>query len=70
MYQRADHTTVKLWRLGASEDEDELLDQRSFNTEIFWLKNRARAFCLGNFMVRDAAGAGARAPRRRLACRS
>ena len=61
MYQRADHTTVKLWRLGASEDEDELLDQRSFNTEIFWLKNRARAFCLGNFMVRDAAGAGARA---------
>ena len=62
VYQRADHTTVKLWRLGASEDEDELLDQRSFNTEIFWLKNRARAFCLGNFMVRDAAGAGARAP--------
>ena len=63
VYQRADHTTVKLWRLGASEDEDELLDQRSFNTEIFWLKNRARAFCLGNFMVRDAqALARARTP--------
>ena len=63
VYQRADHTTVKLWRLGASEDEDELLDQRSFNTEIFWLKNRARAFCLGNFMVRDALQALARARR-------
>ncbi len=53
VYQRADHTTVKLWRLGATEGNDELLDVRSFNTEPFWLKNRARALSLGNFMLFD-----------------
>lgn len=54
VFQRADHTTVKLWRLGSTEDGDELLEVRSFNTELFWLKNRARALSLGNFMVFDA----------------
>jgi hypothetical protein len=54
VYQRADHTAVKLWRLGARADEDVLVDQRSFNTEVFWLKNQIRALSLGNFMVRDA----------------
>ncbi len=61
VYQRQDHTTVKLWRVGAGEDEDTLLDQRSFNTEVFWLKNQTRAFSLGNFMVYDALLALARA---------
>ncbi|APX75473.1 Uncharacterised protein [Achromobacter insolitus] len=60
VYQREDHTTVKLWRVGPKEDQDELLDQRSFNTEVFWLKNQARAFSLGNFMVYDALQALAR----------
>ncbi|MDF3861033.1 MULTISPECIES: glucosamine inositolphosphorylceramide transferase family protein [Achromobacter] len=60
VYQREDHTTVKLWRVGARVEEDELLDQRSFNTEVFWLKNQARAFSLGNFMVYDALQALAR----------
>jgi hypothetical protein len=60
VYQREDHTTVKLWRVGPREDQDELLDQRSFNTEVFWLKNQARAFSLGNFMVYDALQALAR----------
>lgn len=50
VFQREDHTTVKLWRVGPEADQDELLDQRSFNTEVFWLKNQARAFSLGNFM--------------------
>ncbi|MCC3261822.1 hypothetical protein LLE87_26975, partial [Paenibacillus polymyxa] len=54
VFQREDHTTVKLWRIGARQEDDELLDQRSFNTEVFWLKNQARAFSLGNFMVYDA----------------
>ncbi len=54
VFQREDHTTVKLWRVGARAEDDELLDQRSFNTELFWLKNQARAFSLGNFMVYDA----------------
>ncbi|MFC4275080.1 glucosamine inositolphosphorylceramide transferase family protein [Achromobacter aloeverae] len=53
VYQRADHTTVKLWRVGAVEQGDVLLDARSFNTEPFWLKNRARALSLGNFMLFD-----------------
>jgi hypothetical protein len=54
VYQRADHTTLKLWRLGETESVgDELLDMRSFNTEMFWLKNRARALSLGNLMVYD-----------------
>lgn len=61
VYQRQDHTTVKLWRLGARVDSDELLDQRSFNTEVFWLKNQARAFSLGNFMIFDALQALVRA---------
>lgn len=61
VYQRADHTTVKLWRMGASAEEDALLDQRSFNTEVFWLKNQTRAFSLGNFMIYDALQALARA---------
>ena len=61
VYQREDHTTVKLWRVGPDADQDELLDQRSFNTEVFWLKNQARAFSLGNFMVYDALQALARA---------
>lgn len=61
VYQREDHTTVKLWRVGASTEEDVLLDQRSFNTEVFWLKNQTRAFSLGNFMVYDALLALARA---------
>ncbi len=60
VYQREDHTTVKLWRVGARLEDDELLDQRSFNTEVFWLKNQARAFSLGNFMVYDALQALAR----------
>jgi hypothetical protein len=37
VYQREDHTTVKLWRVGVRVEDDELLDQRSFNTELFWL---------------------------------
>jgi hypothetical protein len=53
VFQRADHTTLKLWRLGTAENGDELLDMRSFNTEMFWLKNRARALSLGNLMVFD-----------------
>ncbi|ANN78868.1 hypothetical protein [Bordetella flabilis] len=53
VYQRADHTTVRLWRLGATEQADELLDARSFNTEMFWLKNRARALSLTNLMIFD-----------------
>lgn len=53
VYQRADHTTVKLWRLGPNEESDVLLDCRSFNTETFWLKNRARALSLGTLMVVD-----------------
>ncbi|MGE8689306.1 MAG: hypothetical protein ACN6PJ_19325 [Achromobacter sp.] len=61
VYQREDHTTVKLWRVGARLEEDELLDQRSFNTEVFWLKNQARAFSLGNLMAFDALQALARA---------
>ncbi|MGH8817256.1 MAG: glucosamine inositolphosphorylceramide transferase family protein, partial [Achromobacter pestifer] len=61
VYQREDHTTVKLWRVGPEADQDELLDQRSFNTELFWLKNQARAFSLGNFMLYDALQALARA---------
>ncbi|MGE8590041.1 MAG: hypothetical protein ACN6OD_11700, partial [Alcaligenes sp.] len=61
VFQRQDHTTVKLWRVGPAPEQDELLDQRSFNTEVFWLKNQARAFSLGNFMVYDALQALARA---------
>ena len=61
VYQREDHTTVKLWRVGLDADADTLLDQRSFNTEVFWLKNQTRAFSLGNFMVYDALQALARA---------
>lgn len=53
VYQRADHTTVKLWRVGLTEEADALLDMRSFNTKAFWLKNRARALSLGNLMVLD-----------------
>ncbi|WP_144637717.1 hypothetical protein [Bordetella genomosp. 13] len=53
VYERADHTTVKLWRLGATEESDELLDSRSFNTEMFWLKNRARSLSLGKLMLCD-----------------
>jgi hypothetical protein len=53
VYRRADHTAVKLWRLGFTEEADELLDMRSFNTKEFWLKNRARALKLGNLMVFD-----------------
>lgn len=60
VYQREDHTTVKLWRIGQDADADALLDQRSFNTEVFWLKNQTRAFSLGNFMVYDALQAMAR----------
>ncbi|WP_235490952.1 hypothetical protein [Achromobacter sp. DMS1] len=63
VYQRADHTSVRLWRMGATAEQDELLDQRSFNTEVFWLKNQARAFSLGNFMVYDALQALARSRR-------
>lgn len=65
VYQRADHTTVKLWRLGATEEADELLDSRSFNTETFWLKNRARALSLSNLMVFDMLRAIARPERRK-----
>ncbi|ARP87432.1 glucosamine inositolphosphorylceramide transferase family protein [Bordetella genomosp. 9] len=65
VYQRADHTTVKLWRLGATEQADELLDSRSFNTEVFWLKNRARALSLGNLMMFDMLSALAQPERRR-----
>jgi hypothetical protein len=54
VYQRADHTAVKLWKIAATADQDQLVDQRSFNTEVFWLKNQIRALTLGNFMVRDA----------------
>ncbi len=54
VFQREDHTTVKLWRLAEKVEQDQLLDQRSFNTELYWLKNQARAFSLGNFMVCDA----------------
>lgn len=65
VYQRADHTTVKLWRLGATEQADELIDARSFNTEVFWLKNRARALSLGNLMIFDTLQAMARPERRK-----
>lgn len=54
VFQREDHTTVKLWRLAEKVELDQLLDQRSFNTEVYWLKNQARAFSLGNFMLCDA----------------
>ncbi|OZI59589.1 glucosamine inositolphosphorylceramide transferase family protein [Bordetella genomosp. 11] len=65
VYQRADHTTVKLWRLGATEQADELLDARSFNTEVFWLKNRARALSLANLMIFDTLQAMAQPERRK-----
>jgi len=64
VYQRADHTTVKLWRLGVTEKDDVLLDSRSFNTEPFWLKNRARALSLGNFMLFDTLRAKGEQPTR------
>jgi hypothetical protein len=54
VYQRSDHTAVKLWKLAERAEQDELVDQRHFNTEFFWLKNYARSLSLGNFMVRDA----------------
>lgn len=54
VFQREDHTTVKLWRLAEKIEQDQLLDERSFNTEVYWLKNQARAFSLGNFMLCDA----------------
>jgi hypothetical protein len=65
VYQRADHTTVKLWRLGATEQADELLDMRSFNTELFWLKNRARALSLGNLAIFDTLQGMVRPERRK-----
>jgi hypothetical protein len=64
VYQRADHTSVRLWKLGETEAGDELLDQRSFNTEYFWLKNRTRALGLGNLMLFDAMRALPSAPER------
>ncbi len=64
VYERADHTTVRLWRLGATEEADALLDSRSFNTEMFWLKNRARSLSLGKLMVCDMLSAVASAESR------
>lgn len=63
VYQRADHTTVKLWQLGARAEQDHLVDQRSFNTEMFWLKNQVRGLTLGNFVVDDAVSALVAEPR-------
>ncbi|GAA4330547.1 hypothetical protein GCM10023144_18330 [Pigmentiphaga soli] len=59
---RADHTTETLWRLADRPEEDELVERRSFNTEVFWLKNQARAFDLGKLMICDALGHWAEAP--------
>lgn len=51
---RADHTSVKLWRMGGACETDALIESRTFNTEVFWLKNHVRSLSLGNLMLFDA----------------
>lgn len=48
-----DHSTLSITRLGADADSDEKVVSRSFNTEFYWLKNKARALSLGNLALLD-----------------
>jgi hypothetical protein len=48
-----DHSTLSIVRLGADAASDERVISRSFNTEFYWLKNKARALSLGNLALLD-----------------